>query len=220
MPLVGGDRGQPEQAHDRAEQDRGHRRDRERDEGEHGGGAAEIDEREDVALGHEIAEPAGGERADDVEQPDHGDGPAADLGGKAFVHQIGRHVHGDECELETAGEEAEHQQHVGSVTRALPTVPAAAIGSARRALLRLRRAPSRSQPTAAAPSACRHRRPPARSASRTHPSARPRAENRETGRTSPPPCRRRRRANASAPAGACRKRRAQRRTNSRRGRSR
>ena len=41
--------------------------------------------------------------------------PAADLGRKAAVDQIGRQMHGDEGELEAAGEEAEHQQHVAAV---------------------------------------------------------------------------------------------------------
>ena len=122
-------------------------------------GAAEIDEREDVALRHEIAEPAGGERADDVEQPDHGDGPAADLDRQTLVHQIGRHVHGDECELEAAGEEAEHEQHVGAMTDRLRQRLPQRLG--RHAMHRscLRRAPSRSQATAAAPAACPRRRP-------------------------------------------------------------
>src|SRR5215470_8225359 len=109
------DRGEPEQAHDRAEQDRRHRRHWKRDESEHRGGTGEIDEREDVTLGHEIAEPARGERADDVEQPDRRDGPGADLRRKAAVDEVGRHVDGDESELETAGEETEHEQDIGAV---------------------------------------------------------------------------------------------------------
>src|SRR5215472_4843329 len=79
------------------------------------GGTGEIDEREDVALGQEISEPARGERADDVEQSDHRDGPAADLRGKTAIDQVSRHVDGDEGELETAGEEAEHEQDIGAV---------------------------------------------------------------------------------------------------------
>src|SRR5215472_4573479 len=79
------------------------------------GGTGEINEREDVALGHEIAEPARGERADDVEQPDRRNGPGADLRRKAAVDEVGRHVDGDEGELETAGEETEHEQDIGAV---------------------------------------------------------------------------------------------------------
>src|SRR6266700_2532257 len=60
-----------------------------------------------VRLRHAIAEPAGGERAEDVEDADHGEGPAADLSGQSAVDQIGRQMHSDEGELETAGEEAE-----------------------------------------------------------------------------------------------------------------
>src|SRR5262249_56730950 len=97
------DRGETEQAHDRAEQDGRQGGDRERDEGEQGGGTGEIDEREDVTLGHEIAEPARGERADDVEQPNRRDGPGADLRRKAAVDEVARHVDRDEGELETAG---------------------------------------------------------------------------------------------------------------------
>ena len=79
--------------------------------------AREIDDREDIALRHAVAEPAGRQRADDVEQPDDGDGPAADLGGQSAVDQIGRQVDGDEGELEAAGEEAEHEQHVAAMRR-------------------------------------------------------------------------------------------------------
>ena len=41
--------------------------------------------------------------------------PAADLGRKTAIDQIGRQVHGDEGELKAAGEEAEHQQHIGAM---------------------------------------------------------------------------------------------------------
>ena len=34
---------------------------------------------------------------------------------EAAVDEIGRHVHGDEGELEAAGEVAENQQHVGAM---------------------------------------------------------------------------------------------------------
>src|SRR5207244_11751334 len=34
---------------------------------------------------------------------------------KAAIDEVGRHVDGDEGELETAGEEAEHQQDIGAV---------------------------------------------------------------------------------------------------------
>ena len=38
--------------------------------------------------------------------------------------QIGRQVHGDEGELEAAGEEAQHQQHVAAVAEGLDSAPA------------------------------------------------------------------------------------------------
>ena len=62
-----------------------------------------------------FCEPADAERADDVEQADRGDSPAAGLRAEAAIDQIGRQMHGDECELEAAGEEAEHQQHIGAM---------------------------------------------------------------------------------------------------------
>src|ERR1700674_3163868 len=60
-------RGKPREPGDDAEEERrgvGHRHRDERDDGER---AHEIDHRQDVALGHDVAEPAGGERAHDVE---------------------------------------------------------------------------------------------------------------------------------------------------------
>jgi hypothetical protein len=43
----------------------------------------------------------------------------AHLGGETAVDEIGRQMHGDEGELEAAGEEAEHQEHVGAVRERL-----------------------------------------------------------------------------------------------------
>ena len=37
----------------------------------------------------------------------------------AAIDQIGRQMHGDEGELKAAGEEAEHQQHIGAVAEGL-----------------------------------------------------------------------------------------------------
>src|SRR5262249_57242319 len=74
-PIRGRDRGEPQQAHDRAKEDRRERRDRKNDENEDRGGTREINERQEVALGHEGAEPAPGHRADDVAEPDRRDGP-------------------------------------------------------------------------------------------------------------------------------------------------
>ncbi len=43
--------------------------------------------------------------------------------------QISGHVHGDERKLETAGEEAEHQQHVGAMCECFAQRLAAAIAA-------------------------------------------------------------------------------------------
>ena len=48
-----------------------------------------------------------------------GDGPGADVGREPAIHQIGGQVHGDERQLEAAGEETEHEQHVGAVGKGL-----------------------------------------------------------------------------------------------------
>ena len=109
----------PEQAGHRAEhQCRGGAR-RQRDECHHGERTTEIDDRQDVALRHPAAEIARRQRADDVEQADDSERPAADLGRETAVDQIGRQMHGDEGELEAAGEEAEHQQNIGAVPERL-----------------------------------------------------------------------------------------------------
>jgi hypothetical protein len=47
------------------------------------------------------------QRTDDVEQADHGDGPAADFRRQAALHQVGGHVDVDEGQMETADEEAD-----------------------------------------------------------------------------------------------------------------
>ena len=56
------------------------------------------------------------QRADDVEQADDAERPAADFRRQSAVDQIGRQMHCDERELEAAGEEAENQQNVTTVT--------------------------------------------------------------------------------------------------------
>lgn len=71
----------PQQPGHRAEQIGRERRRRQADEGDDREGAGEIDRREDVALRHPVAEPTGRQRADDVEDADDGEGPAADLVG-------------------------------------------------------------------------------------------------------------------------------------------
>ena len=44
---------------------------------------------------------------------------AADLGRQSAIDQIGRQMHGDEQQLEAAGEEAEHQQNVAAMAEGL-----------------------------------------------------------------------------------------------------
>ena len=112
-------RRQPGQSRDDAEGDRRECRDRERDEGDDRQRPGEIDRRENVALRKPVLQPSNAQRADDVEQPDRGDHPAAGLHGHAAVGQIGRQMHGDESELKAAGEETEHQQHVGTMAERL-----------------------------------------------------------------------------------------------------
>ena len=56
-----------------------------------------------------------------LNRPDSSKRPAADLGGKAAIDQIRRQMHGDESELEAAGEEAEHQQNVAAMAECFRT---------------------------------------------------------------------------------------------------
>ena len=71
------------------------------------------------------------QRADDVEQPDHARAPSRrPARDEAAIDQIGRQMHGDERELEAAGEEAEHEQHIGAMRRMLRRAPAGATASA------------------------------------------------------------------------------------------
>ncbi len=81
--------------------------------------AGEIDDREDPALRHAVAEPARRQRTDDIEHADERQRPAANLGRHTDILEIARQMHGDEGELEAAGEEAEHQQHIGAMAKRL-----------------------------------------------------------------------------------------------------
>ena len=83
--------------------------------------------------------------------------PAADLRRKAAVDQIGRHVHGDEGELEAAGEEAEHQQQIGAMREGFAQALAAAI-ALRAVCACCRQAASPTRATAAARAACSRQR--------------------------------------------------------------
>ena len=129
MPLVGGTVDSHIRPMVAPKIDAGERRDRKRDERQDRRRADEIDEREQITLRHAVAEPAGGDRTDDVEQPDRRQRPAADLRRQAAIDQIRRHVHGDERKLESAGEKAEHQQHVGAMGESFADAPAAAIAA-------------------------------------------------------------------------------------------
>src|ERR1700674_5127039 len=107
--------GKPCEAGDDGEEERGQVRYRHRDEGDDRQRADEIDYRQDVALGHAVTEPAGDERAHDVEQADGGERPAAGLCRQAAVEQVRRQVRGDEGQLEAAGEETEYEQDVAAM---------------------------------------------------------------------------------------------------------
>ncbi len=130
----------------------------------------------------------------------------AGVGRQAAIDQIGRQVHGDEQELEAAGEESEHQQHVTAVAEGL--------GQRLHQRLLLRGARRRfgvapSARASASESGTISRTITLKIKQRVLPaealrSARPRAARTGTGRTSPPRCRRRRQAIASSPAAACR----------------
>src|SRR5204862_2169092 len=91
----------------------------ERDQKDDGKRAGKIDEGKDVALGQMTAQPAGQHGADDVEETDHAQGPAADLNGKTAIDQIGGQMQGNEAELETAGEKAEDEQEKRAVPEGL-----------------------------------------------------------------------------------------------------
>src|SRR5690349_23281342 len=69
------------------------------------------------ALPISIAEVAGSNRSNDVEEPDRRECPAPDLGRKAAIDQIGRQMDRDEGELEAAREKAEHEQNVTAVAK-------------------------------------------------------------------------------------------------------
>ena len=81
--------------------------------------AAEIDGRQDVALRHAAAEPAGRVRADDVEQADQRERGHGDVRRQAVVGEVRGQVHADEHDLEAADEEADRQQHVAAVAERL-----------------------------------------------------------------------------------------------------
>ena len=183
---------QPEHADDGAEDQRRRRARRQQDEHHDRQRAAEIDRRQQVALGHQVGDIARADRAEDVEQPDHRDGPAADRGRQAAIDQIGRQMHGDEEELKAAGEVAEDQQHVAAMAERLRQRLRRRSGLAarRRRAGRLarrreheRQRQDRQQDRRRTPAAC--------SASRCRRSARPPAARTGTGRTSRPRCRRR-----------------------------
>ena len=198
--------GEPHQAHAGGEQQRRDRARRQQHERRDEHGAQEIVDREQIAARIERREPADRDRADDVEQADGGERPAADLRAEAAVDQIGRQMQRDEGELEAAGEEAEHEQHVGAMAERL--------GERAHERLRLRCGRSRlARRVRRRRERERHRndqqQQPAEhqqgaAASRRRRSARRRTARTGTGRTSPPPCRRRSRSCGSARRAACR----------------
>ena len=152
--------------------------------------AAEVDERQQVALRHAVAE-----TSPPSIEPKILNSPMTPMvqpptvGRKSAIDEIGRQVHGDEDELETAGENTDSQQHIGAVAEGLGErlplrLPVAACVGRRRAR-RHRRAASDSGSTASTIDGEDQRAPVA---SRTLSSARRRAARTGTGRTSRPPC--------------------------------
>ena len=83
----------------------------------------EIDERQKDRLRIVLADPAGGERADDVEEADQRERPRADPRIETLVDDIGRQMRGDEGDMEAADEEAGGQQQVAPVRERLARAP-------------------------------------------------------------------------------------------------
>src|SRR5216684_2397667 len=64
-------------------------------------------------------QPAGQHGADDIEETDHSQRPAADLGREPAIDQIRGQMQSDETELESAGEETQHEQEKRAVPEGL-----------------------------------------------------------------------------------------------------
>ena len=81
--------------------------------------AREIDERQEDRLRIVLADVAGRERADDVEEADQRQRPGADPRVEAAVDDEGRQVRGDEGDVKAADEEAGGQQQVAPMREGL-----------------------------------------------------------------------------------------------------
>ena len=68
-------------------------------------GARQIDERQEDRLGIALADYSGGERSDDVAEPDQRERPGAEARVEPEIGEVGREMRGDEGELEAADEE-------------------------------------------------------------------------------------------------------------------
>ena len=110
---------EPEKSHRQAEDDGGRRRHRQQHEDDDRDRPQRIDDREHVAPRPARHQPSRRERAEDVRQSDGAERHAADPGIEAAVGEELRQMAGDEGELETAGEKAEHQQNVGRLRESL-----------------------------------------------------------------------------------------------------
>jgi hypothetical protein len=107
---VGGrHRGQPQQAHHRREHVDAQRRQRHGQEDHDGERAQRIDRRQDVALGHALAQRAGRVGAEHVEQANERQRRRRDVRREPVVLQVAGHVHADEHDLEAAHEVARHE---------------------------------------------------------------------------------------------------------------
>src|ERR1700738_5050611 len=65
------------------------------------------------------AQPSGQHGADDIEETDHSQRPAADLGREPAIDQIRGQMQSNEAELEAAGEETQHEQEKRAVPKGL-----------------------------------------------------------------------------------------------------
>ena len=109
----------PEQAHQRGEHQHAHLGYRRHEEHAEDRRPAEVEEREHVFLAVPVAEPAGGEGADNVAEPDHGDRRRPQHGSKPRVRQERRQVGGNEIDVEAADEEAAAEQPEAAVCAGL-----------------------------------------------------------------------------------------------------
>ncbi|MNV79315.1 hypothetical protein D3C71_1728600 [compost metagenome] len=102
-------RRQPQKAHHRRKRIHRPGRQRHQQKDDDGHGADEVDAREQVALGHALAQRSSEIGTKDVEKPDQRQRIAGHMRGQTKVLQVAGHVHADEHDLEAADEVARGQ---------------------------------------------------------------------------------------------------------------